>query len=124
MRKTIFTFFVLAIFCAANAFASDAEVADQESNAQLIGTVMKRGAMNFLTFPGEIVRTGEAQKKAHPKAWPATYIPRVFGNLTIRLTSSINDMFIMPWYVWATKDTRPITHFFDLPDYPFDPQED
>jgi len=82
-----------------------------------VKVVMARGWKNFFTFPGEIVRTGQNEKQHHPKAWPLTYAPRLVSNVIIRATSSLNDMFVLPTYVWATKDPRPITHFFDLPDY-------
>ncbi|OQA58357.1 MAG: hypothetical protein BWY42_00066 [Candidatus Omnitrophica bacterium ADurb.Bin277] len=81
------------------------------------GEVLKRGAVNLMTFPGEIVRTGFAEKENHPKAWPLTYIPRVFFNITTRAASSVNDLFVIPAHAWATQDTRPITRFFDIPDY-------
>ena len=75
--------------------------------------------VNFLTLPGETVSTAKNERELHPRAWPASYIPRAFANLAIRLGSSVNDMIVMPWFVWATKDKRPLTYFFDLPDYSF-----
>ena len=110
--------FLLAVFFLMNAtsFAAD-ETPKKESGIRCVGMVLGRGAVNLVTLPGEIVRTVPSEREMHPKLWPVTYLPRMFLNLAVRLVSSVNDIGILPWYVGATKDTRPITNFYDLPDY-------
>jgi len=79
--------------------------------------IEKRGIVNFLTSPGELVNAFKTEKKDHPKAWPATYVPRFFSNFTIRVTSSIHDIAALPWYAWAMDDPAPLTRHFELSDY-------
>jgi hypothetical protein len=117
MKKTVIILLFAVLFLTGSAAFAAGEADSKETNGQLIGDVMKRGVINLFTFPGEIVRTGKAEKENHPKAWIVTYFPRVLGNMATRLTSSINDMGVLPWYVGATKDKRALTGFFDLPDY-------
>jgi hypothetical protein len=88
----------------------------KENVFKQIAVIETRGVVNFLTTPAEFVYTVKTEKKEHPKAWPATYIPRVFGNIATRVTSSINDFIVLPWYV-AQAGTTPLTRHFDLPDY-------
>lgn len=118
MGKASFVIFLLGVFFLASVtgFAAEA-VAPQETGRQLVGSVIKRGVVNFFTSPGEVVRTAKTEKEAYPQIWPVTYVPRLFTNMAVRVGSSINDMAVMPWFVWATKDPRPITSFFDLPEY-------
>lgn len=118
MKKIPFILFFLTMTLTMNAgvFAAG-ETPKKENGVRLAGSVFTRGAINLFTFPGEIVRTAVVEKENHPKAVYVTYVPRVFGNLATRLVSSVNDIGVLPWYVWATNDKRPITNFFDMPDY-------
>jgi hypothetical protein len=115
-RKTriawILAVFLLLGTCALNA----AEVARKENPVKQIASIEGRGALNFLTSPAEFVYTIKTEKKAHPKAWPLTYIPRTFGNIATRVTSSVNDFLVLPWYV-RESGPAPLTKHFDLPDY-------
>lgn len=88
----------------------------KESVWKQIGAIESRGFVNFFTTPAEVVYTFKTERKDHPKAWPATYIPRFFGNMVIRVASSVNDFIVLPWYV-AAGDATPLTRHFDLPDY-------
>ena len=95
-----------------------AEEAVKKTNAwKQAANIEKRGIVNFLTLPGEFVNAFKTEKKDHPKVWPATYIPRLFSNLTMRTASSINDIGALPWYAWAINNATPLTRHFDLPDY-------
>lgn len=118
MKKAILILLCMTVFflTASAAFAAE-DASTSKTGGQYVWSVMKRGVINFFTFPGEVVRTAKVEKENHPKAVYVTYLPRVVGNLTTRLVSSVNDMAVMPWYVWATKDERALASFFDLPDY-------
>ena len=82
--------------------------------------IEKRGWVNFATSAGEAVNAFKTEKKDHPKAWPATYVPRLFSNLAIRISSSIYDIGVLPWYAGMINDSTPLTRRFDLPDYVWD----
>ncbi|MFH1800565.1 MAG: hypothetical protein ABH891_06960 [Candidatus Omnitrophota bacterium] len=88
----------------------------KESTLNKIGSLEKRGAVNFLTSPAELVYAFKGEKKDHPKAWPLTYVPRLFTNMAIRVGSSVNDILVLPWYA-AASDATPLTRRFELPDY-------
>ena len=92
------------------------EAVNKESALKQIASVEKRGFVNFATSPAEFAYAFKAEKKDHPKAWPLTYVPRVFSNIAIRVGSSVNDLIVLPWYV-AKSDATPLTRQFDLPDY-------
>jgi hypothetical protein len=38
-------------------------------------------------------------------------------NTAIRVSSSVNDIAVLPWYAAAADDDTPLTRHFDLPDY-------
>ena len=92
------------------------ETVKKESALKQVTSVEKRGIVNFATTPAEFVYTLKTEKKEHPKAWPLTYVPRVFGNMAVRVGSSVNDLIVLPWYV-AWGDATPLTRHFELPDY-------
>jgi len=119
LKKTLLTLAVLAAFLISTSAFSFAEeaAAKKQSGLSKTGSVMGRGAVNLVTFPGEVVRTFSAEKETHPKAWPLSYTPKLLLNMGVRLVSSVNDMLIFPFYAWNTDDARPITNFYDLPDY-------
>ena len=114
-KSTLFLFLGIFMFGTHTLFA--AETPKKQCAGTQILKLEGRGLINFVTSPGEFVSTFTREKKNHPKAWPATYIPRVFGNIVTRVTSGVNDMFILPFYVWASHDTTPMTRRFELPDY-------
>ena len=93
------------------------EPVQKESALKQMGSVEKRGFVNFLTSPGEVVNAFKTEKKEHPKAWPLTYVPRLMTNLAIRAASSANDLIVLPFSKTLTHDTTPLTRRFDLPDY-------
>jgi hypothetical protein len=93
-----------------------AETVKKECPFKKIGFLEKRGIVNFATSPAELVYAFKSEKKAHPKAWPVTYIPRFFTNAAIRVGSSVNDILVLPWCPTAC-DTTPLTRRFELPDY-------
>lgn len=119
MKKTYTLAVLFALFfSAAHGFLLAAETTvPKQSGLSRTGEVMGRGAVNLVTFPGEVARTFSAEKEMHPKAWPLSYAPKLLLNMGARLVSSVNDMLIFPFYAWNTEDTRPITNFYDLPDY-------
>jgi len=80
-------------------------------------SVQKRGVINLLTAPGEWGHVFGPEKKNHPKAWPVTYVPRALTYMFYRMGSGANDVFVLPFFVNATKDATPITRRFDMPDY-------
>ena len=82
-----------------------------------IASIEKRGIVNLFTWPGEAVNAFTTEKKDHPRAWPATYLPRFLANFLTRLGSGVYDILVLPWYAAATNDTTPLTRRFDLPDY-------
>lgn len=77
----------------------------------------KRGFVNMVTSFGEFGNAYTLEKKEHSKIWPVTYFPRLLMNFTTRLSSGVNDAFVLPWYAWASHDTTPLTRRFDFPDY-------
>ncbi len=89
----------------------------KENVFKQVCSIEKRGFVNFVTTPGEFVSTFKIEKKDHPKAWPATYIPRVFTKMVTRFSSGAYDIAILPWYAPAMNDDRPLTRRFDMPDY-------
>ena len=93
-----------------------AETEPKENAFKEIASIEGRGIVNFVTAPAEFVQTIRTEKKTHPKAWPLTYLPRVFGNIATRVTSSANDLVVLPWYATWSEST-PLTKQFDLPDY-------
>jgi hypothetical protein len=93
-----------------------AETVKKESLLKQIGSIEKRGLVNLVTSPGEAVNAFKVEKKDHPKAWPATYVPRFLMNTVVRVASSVNDFIVLPCYV-AWSDSTPLTRHFDLPDY-------
>lgn len=94
-----------------------AEAAKGESALKEIASIEKRGLVNFATTPAEFVYTLKTEKKDHPKAWPLTYVPRVFTNMATRVGSSAYDIAVLPWFAREAKDETPLTRRFDLPDY-------
>ncbi|MFH1208502.1 MAG: hypothetical protein V1673_02945 [Candidatus Omnitrophota bacterium] len=115
MEKKITLILIGLLFLAAcPLFATEA--VKKECVFKKIGSLEKRGAVNFLTSPAELVYTFKGEKKDHPKAWPVTYIPRFFTNAAIRVGSSVNDILVLPWCA-AAGDTTPLTRRFELPDY-------
>jgi hypothetical protein len=104
----------LLLFGAGPLFAT--EMVKKESVLKQIGSIEKRGFVNLLTWPAELVYAFKGEKKDHPKAWPLTYVPRFFMNTVTRISSSVNDIFVLPWYV-AWSDATPLTRRFELPDY-------
>lgn len=115
MEKKITWVLVGLLFLGANNLFA-AESVKKENVFKQIGSIEKRGFVNLVTLPGEWVYAAKAEVKAHPKAWPLTYIPRVFMKLATRLASSVNDFFVLPLYV-AWSEPTPLTRHFDLPDY-------
>jgi len=93
------------------------EPAPKEKTFKEIASIQGRGAMNILTSPGELASAYRFERKDHPKAWPVTYVPRFFTNLTTRVASGVNDLAVLPFVVPFKEDTGPITRHFDLPDY-------
>ncbi len=93
-----------------------AETVKKENALKQIASIEKRGFVNILTTPAELVYALKTEKKDHPKAWPLTYVPRFFTNTVIRCGSSLSDIFLLPWYAtWS--EATPLTRHFDLPDY-------
>jgi len=115
MEKKVTWILIGLLFVGANPLFA-AESVKKENALKKIATVEARGFVNLLSSPGEVFYALRAEIKNHPKAWPATYIPRLFTKVVTRLGSSVNDIFLLPWYVtWS--ETTPLTRHFDLPDY-------
>ena len=93
------------------------ETAEKKSGWAQVGSIEKRGFANLGTALGEFGTTLQSERKEHPKAWPLTYIPRAFMNTVVRVSSSVNDIAVLPWYAAAAGDDTPLTRHFDLPDY-------
>ena len=94
-----------------------AETVKKECPLKTIASVEGRGVLNFLTTPSEFVYTFITEKKEYPRAWPLTYIPRVFTHIVTRVGSSVFDILVLPWYAVPAKDNAPLTRHFDMPDY-------
>ena len=115
-KKTRIAWILAGLFLLGTGTLFAAETVKKESAFKQIVSVEGRGALNFLTSPAELVYAFKSEKKAHPKAWPITYVPRFFANTMIRIGSSANDILVLPWYVvWS--DPTPLTRHFELPDY-------
>ncbi|HOW58684.1 MAG TPA: hypothetical protein PLO78_03035 [Candidatus Omnitrophota bacterium] len=122
--KKVITLIILIFFVLGSAtlFAGTSEknIDGKKTNGfQQILNVQERGIVSGLSSPWEFVRTFKTEKQLHPKAWPATYLPRSFLNFTTRAVSGVNDVAVLPWYVNVSGDPKPITSRFDLPDYPW-----
>ncbi len=117
---------ILALFFlfTAPAGAADPEIT-REGRSELnpfqrSGYVFVRGLTNVLTSPLELYRTLKTEQQLHPKIWPVSYVPRTLYNFLIRISSGAYDMTIFPVFVVPfSDDIRPFTHFYDLPDYPW-----
>ena len=110
-------FILIGLLCfGASPLFAAAEVAKKRSTFQKILSVETRGVVNFLSSPGELFYAFKQEKTDHPKAWPATYIPRFFTKVATRVGSSVNDILVLPWRV-TVGDSTPLTRRFDLPDY-------
>lgn len=94
-----------------------AEPAKKENVLKQVASIEGRGFLNLLTSPGEVVYAFKSEKEMHPKAWPATYIPKLVAKFVTRFASSTYDIFLLPWYASAIHDTTPMTRRFDMPDY-------
>ena len=109
---------ILLVFLSLGASSLFATEPVKEQNAfKEIASIEGRGVLNFATTPAEFGYTFNAERKAHPKAWPATYIPRLMTNILTRVGSSVYDIAVLPWYARTAKDDMPLTRRFDLPDY-------
>ena len=116
MEKKV-TWILIGILFLGTAPLFAAETVKKENVFKKIASLEGRGAMNFLTSPGEFASAFNSEKKDHPKAWPVTYAPRFFTNAAIRVGSSVNDILVLPWFAAAGGDTTPLTRRFELPDY-------
>lgn len=91
-----------------------------ESLATRIVKPMGRGAITFLGSPAEVVSTFKREKQAHPKAIALTFLPRVFGNLCLRVASAAYDLVLNPMMApFADETPAPLTDHFELPTYPW-----
>lgn len=116
MEKKIIAGIFIGLLFLGTSILFAAEAVKKENPWNRIASIERRGFVNFVTAPGELVYTFKGEKKDHPKAWPATYIPRLFTNTAIRVASSANDLVVLPWYVtWS--EATPLTRRFELPDY-------
>ncbi|OGX10974.1 MAG: hypothetical protein A2351_04140 [Omnitrophica bacterium RIFOXYB12_FULL_50_7] len=115
-RKTRIALILSGLLLLGIASLFAAESVKKENALKQIASIEKRGVVNFLTAPGELVYALKGEIKDHPKAWPVTYVPRFFTNMVIRIGSSVNDLVVLPWYV-AWSNATPLTRRFDLPDY-------
>jgi hypothetical protein len=100
--------------------ADDVDGRTSMGAVERIGYVIKRGVINALTFPWEMVRTPKVEKELHPKLWPATAPFRTVANMVLRASSSVHDMALFPLYLPLTNDISPWTEGFDLPEYPWE----
>ena len=116
MKKIIAWIFLGFLFLGTSSLFAE-ETVEKQNALEQIGSIEKRGFVNFATALGEFAYAVQGEKKDHPKVWPATYIPRVFMNLAIRAFSGVNDFIVLPWYAAAAKDDTPLTRRFELPDY-------
>jgi hypothetical protein len=116
-RKTKIAWVLLGLLCLGAPSLFAVEPVKKESALKEIASIEKRGAVNLLTAPSELVSTFKTEKKDHPKAWPLTYGPRFFQNFVTRIGSGVNDLLVLPWYARQAKDDAPLTRRFDMPDY-------
>ena len=116
MKKTIWLLMLSLVFSGSFPLWA-ADTAEKTSALARVGNIEKRGWTNLATSSGEFVNVFKTEKKDHPKAWPATYLPHAFFNFATRTTSGICDIVALPWYAWMINDSTPITRHFDMPDY-------
>ena len=114
-KKVVFMALGLLLLGATVLFAE--EPAAKENAFKQIAAIQSRGVVSSLTAPGEFFYTLKAETKECPKAWPATYLPRLMINLGTRLSSGVYDIAILPWFVSSMKDDAPLTRRFDMTDY-------
>ena len=114
-KKVGFIMLALLLLGATALFAS--EPVRGKNIFKTIASIEGRGSLNLVTTPSEVVYTFKSEKEIHPKAWPATYVPRTLTNAATRVVSSAYDIFLLPWYAAAIDDATPVTRHFDMPDY-------
>lgn len=122
--KKLAVFLSVFFLFTATAGAADLEITREGrsdlSPLQRSGHVFVRGLTNALTSPLELYRTFKTERQRHPKLWPIFYLPRSAYNGTLRFASACYDVSIFPMFVVPfTDDIRPFTHYYDLPDYPW-----
>lgn len=120
MKKTLS---LLTLFFLLTAAAPVEVTQEGRSNLnawQRSGTVFTRGIVNALASPAEIYRTFRVERQWHPKLWPVSVVPRTIYNFFMRATSAAYDIAIFPLFVVPfTNDIRPMSRYFDMPDYPW-----
>ncbi len=114
-KKVVWIVLGLFLFGATALFAE--EPVKKENTFKRIAAMEKRGIVNLATSPGELFYTLKAEKKEYPRAWPATYLPRLMLHAGTRVASGVYDIAILPWYVQLLNDDAPMTRHFDMPDY-------
>jgi len=78
MEKKV-TLILVGLLLLGTSSLAAAETVKKECVLKQIASVEARGVVNFLTSPAELFYTCKREIKEHPKAWPATYIPRFSG---------------------------------------------
>lgn len=116
-KKIKITWLLIGILCLGAAPLLAAETAGKESAFKQTASIEKRGLVNFFSMPLEFRNVAKTETKAHPKAWPLTFVPSLFMNLAARFASSVNDFIVLPFSSALTHDTTPLTRRFDMPDY-------
>ncbi len=108
---------LLSLFFLISAPQAYSEEVAYEGYWSAFKTVEKRGWINLVTFPMDFPTTLKEETEKYPKTWIVTTIPHTITRSLTRLSSALNDIFLMPLYAPFSKDTTALTKHFDLPDY-------
>lgn len=119
MKKKLVLLFAFFLALQSTAFAYEDGRTDKGVWGRL-GMVESRGLLNLIGLPCEFIRTGAVEKTVHPKAWPVTYIPKLFYNVFGRASSAANDVLVYPFIAPFTNDLSPMTEPLGLSTYPWE----
>jgi len=116
MRRTLISLAIIMSFMANPLFAYDTHRTDKGAFRRIL-SAEKRGVLNLISIPLELVRTPVVEARIHKRAWPLTLLPRLFTNIMIRTASSVQDIVFSPVFLSFSNDMTPLTSPLGLPDY-------
>lgn len=119
MPKKFAAVFILLLTMTGSAHAYDTGHTDK-GYFQRVLMAEKRGILNAVGLPLELVRTPIAESGEHKWLWPVTFFPRFLTNVFGRTVSAVNDILIAPLFYYPfSDDMTPFTEPLGLPEYPW-----
>lgn len=114
---------LLGLFSSTAPFQNAMAVEGTDHALKKIAYVESRGIMNAAAIPLEIPLTAVRERREHRFTWPFTYIPKLFTNIAMRLTSATYDVFVYPWISPVSEDITPLTEQMGYQNYSFQGDE-